>query len=133
MIRQGMFVLLALCCSSVAAQKVTTYSAPAPKRVSVPSKVGPPKPFDCKAMTRSAPWQLHFCEQLDYDVGSGSTRRLFGMPRPSREVVTLPAHGTPEAKQYGVACMNQLAMRRLDNGWEQLRDRDGNYLRCRDL
>lgn len=131
-VRQGFVLVAVLLCGPSFAQMHVS-KQPTPARVNVPAKVSSPKPFDCKAMTRSAPWQLHFCEQLDYDVGSGSTRRLFGMPRPSREVVTLPAHGTSEAKRYGVACMNQLAMRRLDNGWEQLRDRDGNYLRCRDL
>jgi hypothetical protein len=84
-------------------------------------------------MTRTSSHIRDFCEAIDYDLGAGYSARAFGTPRPSREVVPLPAHGTSEARKYGVACVGQLAMRRLANGWEQLRDRDGNYLRCRDL
>lgn len=92
-----------------------------------------PKQMDCKAITQSDPRMLQFCEQIDYDLGVGYSARAFGAPRPSLEVVPLPAHGSVEAKRFGVSCMGQLAMRRLENGWEQLRDKDGNYLRCRDL
>lgn len=92
-----------------------------------------PKQMDCKAITQKDPHMRSFCEALDYDFGVGYSARAFGTPRPSREVVSLPAHGTAKAREYGVACMGQLAMRRLENGWEQLRDREGNYLRCRDL
>ena len=91
-----------------------------------------PKQMDCKAITQKDPHMRSFCEAIDYDFGVGYSARAFGTPRPSREVIPLPAHGTPKAAEYGVACMGQLAMRRLANGWEQLRDIEGNYLRCRD-
>jgi len=104
-------------------------NAPKPR---VPTAYSP-KQMDCAEMTRTSPHMRDFCEAIDYDFGVGYSARAFGAPRPSREVVSLPAHGTPEAKLFGVACVGQLAMRRLENGWEQLRDKEGNYLRCRDL
>jgi len=75
-----------------------------------------PKQMDCAAMARTSPNMRGFCEAIDYDFGVGYSARVLGTPRPSREVVSLPAHGSPEAKQFGVACIGQLAMRRLQNG-----------------
>ncbi len=131
--RKGFLLFGLLCAFGATAQiHVTKQKYPDPPRPRVPQGHSP-KQMDCKAMTRTDPRMLHFCEQLDYDFGVGYAARAFGAPRPSREVVSLPRHGSAEAKQFGVACLGQLAMRRLDNGWEQLRDREGNYLRCRDL
>lgn len=56
-----------------------------------------------------------------------------GLPTPSNEIVRMPAYGTPEAKRLGAACMGGTAMRRLSNGWEQLRNAKGEWLRCREL
>jgi hypothetical protein len=103
-------------------------------RVQVPARARTLPPLDCKAMAAQwrEPWMRDVCEKSNYDFGTHYAR-VYGMPRPSRDVVSLPAHGSPQAKAYGVACIGQLAMRRLPNGWEQLRDREGNYLRCREL
>ncbi|PWB29867.1 hypothetical protein DCO49_00430 [Stenotrophomonas sp. SPM] len=43
----------------------------------------------------------------------------------------LPAYGSAEPKRLGAACMGGTAMRRLSNGWEQLRNAKGEWLRCR--
>ncbi len=110
-------------------------SKPIPRsRVVVPAKASTLKPLDCKAMAANyrEPWMQQICEKSSYDFGT-LYAKTYGMPRPSKEVVALPAHGSAAAKTYGIACMGQLAMRRLKNGWEQLRDSEGNYLRCRDL
>jgi hypothetical protein len=53
-----------------------------------------------------------------------------GKPQASGEVLALPAHGTAAARESGVECMGGLAMRRLPNGWEQVRDSSANYIRC---
>ena len=50
--------------------------------------------------------------------------RIYGKPQPSKRVVDVPAHGTPEAKKYGIACVGGLVMVRLKNGWEQALDPD---------
>ncbi len=44
----------------------------------------------------------------------------------------MPAYGGAEAKQLGTACMGGIAMRRLNNGWEQLRNAKGEWVRCHD-
>lgn len=51
---------------------------------------------------------------------------------PSSEIVRMPAYGSAESKELGAACMDGAAMRRLSNGWEQLRNAKGEWLRCRE-
>lgn len=93
------------------------------------------QPVDCKRLTEhhpAQPWLRQVCESTDYNASMVLARGL-GRPHPSPSVIGLPAHGSATARQYGLACLGQLGMKRLDNGWEQLRDREGRYQRCRDL
>lgn len=125
------FVWWVLLVSPVSAQ--IHVSKPAlQKRMTVPAKPSVLKPDNCDeiALRRDQPWLRRVCEQSNYASGTHYAR-TYGMPGPSAAVMDLPAYGTAEAKRSGTACMGQRAMRRLDNGWEQLRDRDGRYLRCR--
>lgn len=72
-----------------------------------------------------------YCAEIERSLIQGEARRQ-GIPTPSSEIVRMPAYGTPEAKQLGAACMGGTAMRRLSNGWEQLRNAKGEWLRCRE-
>lgn len=67
------------------------------------------------------PWVAALCSSM--------TR---GTPRASNEVVRLPAYGSDASKESGTACIGGLAMRRLPNGWEQVRDSQSNYVPCVD-
>lgn len=106
-------------------------------RVQVPTTAKTLTPQDCEAFARQPhplgrAWLRSVCEDTNFTFGTMYAKQ-YGMPRPSQSVIGLPAHGSADAKAFGVACMGGLAMRRLQNGWEQLRDRSGNYQRCRDL
>lgn len=95
-------------------------------------------PFQCErltiAKTRSwvAPILRDFCEKQEAHHGQAFAK-IQGKPRPSAEVYLLPSYGSAEAKRTGLACVGGTAMRKLPNGWEQLRDRQHNWVRCRDL
>jgi len=78
-------------------------------------------PKECND-TRGNPWLAAVC--------SWAGR---GRPQASGEWLSIPAYGSAEAKRTGFACMGGLAMRRLPNGWEQLRDRSNNFYRCKPL
>ena len=56
--------------------------------------------------------------------------KIYGRPQPSLDVARVPAHGTAEAKKWGVACMGGLVMLRIKNGWSQALDKDRRYYRC---
>lgn len=96
-----------------------------------------PKPMTCHDVLRDAPPFPHvlaarrMCERSDAQTAQ-ALARIFGQPQPSSDVWNLPAYGTPLANQLGFACIDGLAMRRLANGWEQLRDESHRYRRCRD-
>lgn len=103
----------------------------------VASKAKPLTPQDCEAFSHQPhplgrDWLRSVCEDTNFTMGTIYAKG-YGMPRPSKAVISLPAHGSADAKTYGLSCMSGLAMRRLKNGWEQLRDRSSNYQRCRDL
>lgn len=93
-------------------------------------------PFQCErltiAKTRSwvAPILRDFCEKQEASNGQ-TMAKLLGKPRPSTQVYLLPSYGSDEAKRTGLACVGGTAMRKLANGWEQLRDRQHNWVRCR--
>jgi len=57
--------------------------------------------------------------------------RIMGRPQPSTQVLHVPAHGSDDAKRYGVACMSGLVMLRLPNGWQQALDAEHRYYTCR--
>ncbi len=115
-------------------QSVKAHVPNSPARVVVPARPETLQPLDCVAFQRAAnvPWAKAVCERTNYDVINGYAKH-YGMPQASAEIISIPAHGTDDAKRYGVACMQGLAMKRLSNGWDQLRDKSGNYMRCRDL
>lgn len=94
------------------------------------------QPQDCSVITRDQranPYAHLFrnmCEQSDARTKQ-SVARIMGRPQPSTRVLDVPAHGTGDAKRYGVACMGGLVMLRLPNGWQQALDGDHRYLTCR--
>jgi hypothetical protein len=95
-------------------------------------------PFQCErltiAKTRSwvAPILRDFCEKQEASNGQ-TMAKMLGKPRPSTQVYLLPSYGSAEAKRTGLACVGGTAMRKLANGWEQLRDLQYNWVRCRDI
>lgn len=95
-------------------------------------------PFQCERLTIAktkswaAPILRDFCEKQEANHGQ-SMAKILGKPRPSSQVYLLPGYGSSEAKRTGLACIGGTAMRKLANGWEQLRDRQHNWVRCRDL
>ena len=94
------------------------------------------QPNDCSLITRMNPYNPYaylirdHCEQSDARLKQ-SFARLQGRPQPSAKVLSVPAHGTDEAKRYGVACMGGLVMLRIANGWQQALDGDHRYYTCR--
>ena len=128
--------LMSLVFGFAQAQVHATQSRSGP-RVQTPMSAKTLTPQDCAAFARQPhpmgrAWLRSVCEDTNFTFGTMYAKQ-YGMPRPSQSVIGLPAHGSADAKSFGVACMGGLAMRRLQNGWEQLRDRSGNYQRCRDL
>jgi hypothetical protein len=94
------------------------------------------QPQDCSVITSQQPANPYaylfrnYCEQSDARLKQ-SIAKIYGRPQPSTTVLTVPAHGTPEAKRYGVACMGGVVMLRIKNGWEQALDADRRYYSCR--
>jgi hypothetical protein len=95
-------------------------------------------PFQCERLTVAntgswvAPILRDFCETQEAHTAQAFAK-ILGKPRPSTEVYLLPAYGSPKARRVGLACIGGTAMRRLPNGWEQLRNPTYNWIRCRDL
>lgn len=94
------------------------------------------QPGDCSVITRLNPanpfaylFRAH-CEQSNARMKQ-SIARIMGRPQPSAKVLDVPAHGTDDAKRYGVACMGGLVMLRIENGWVQALDGDHRYYTCR--
>lgn len=116
--RQGILLLAALASFTASAQMQA-----AKPRTEIPTKPG---------YHRSAGQTPKECLQPHLDPWLGALCKTItrGRPQPSNEVLALPAHGTAAARESGVACMGGLAMRRLPNGWEQVRDANANYVRC---
>jgi hypothetical protein len=69
------------------------------------------------------------CLRLESNALRSAAKNL-GRPRPSESIVELPNYGTELSTNTGLACMGGQAMRRLTNGWEQLRDETGSWQRC---
>lgn len=95
-------------------------------------------PFQCERLTIAktkswvAPILRDFCEKQEAHHGQ-AIAKILGKPRPSAKVYLLPGYGSAEAKRTGLACVGGTAMRKLPNGWEQLRDQQHNWVRCSDL
>ncbi|MEN5288578.1 hypothetical protein [Stenotrophomonas lactitubi] len=115
------------------AQQIRSATGPQP----LPKyKAGPPRahnpgaePMKCDQF--ADPRMRLLCADIEKAYVQGEARRQ-GLPTPSAELVRLPAYGSAESKRLGAACMGGTAMRRLSNGWEQLRNAKGEWLRCRD-
>lgn len=95
-------------------------------------------PFDCERIKGTVvnAFQAAVMRDLCRDLEANhvhSMAKLQGKPRPSKSVVRMPAYGSADGKAIGLVCMSGQAMRRLPDGWEQLRDRDGNWQRCQAL
>jgi|GEM_PF-2807263 len=94
------------------------------------------QPQDCSVITSQQPANPYaylfrnYCEQSDARMKQ-TIAKLYGRPQPSTKVLSVPAHGTSEAKRFGVACMGGLVMLRIKNGWEQALDADRRYYTCR--
>ena len=95
-------------------------------------------PFQCERLTVAktgswvAPILRDFCNSQEARHGQAFAK-ILGKPRPSTQVYLLPAYGSSDARRTGLACVGGTAMRRLPNGWEQLRDHQQNWARCRDI
>jgi hypothetical protein len=106
--------------------------------VALPTHAQDTTPYNCERLTIAktgswaAPIIRDLCEKQEARNGQ-SIAKILGKPRPSISVYELPAFGSAEAKRTGLACVGGTAMQRLNNGWEQLRDHQHNWLRCRDL
>ena len=106
--------------------------------VAAPACAQDTTPYNCERLTIAktgswaAPIIRDLCEKQEARNGQAFAK-ILGKPRPSLSVYELPAYGSSEAKRTGLACVGGTAMHRLRNGWEQLRDRQQNWLRCRDL
>ena len=92
-------------------------------------------PFNCEQIkgTPVSALQAATMRKLCRDLEAShvhSFAKLQGKPRPSKTVIRLPAYGSLEGTQFGLVCMGGQSMRRLSNGWEQIRDADGNWQRC---
>lgn len=92
-------------------------------------------PFNCERIKGNAlnAWHVEPMRQMCRDLEANqlrSTAKMKGAPRPSASVVKMPGYGTEAGKAIGLVCMGGQAMRRLPNGWEQLRDATGNWQRC---
>ncbi len=95
------------------------------------------QPQDCSIITeqnRLNPYGYLFreqCERMDASTKQ-NVARILGRPQPSKRVLSVPAHGTEEARRLGVACMGGLVMLRIENGWQQALDKDHRYYTCRE-
>lgn len=101
------------------------------KRVDPQRNVVAVPKLDCnKIVRRWEPWMVEYCREVDFTMQEGLSHQ-FGRPRPSRNVIEVPALGTPEAKESGVSCSEGRVIAKVGNGWVQALDRQRNYLRCR--
>ena len=127
-------VALLLLAQGASAQQLRSALGPQPAPRHTPagpkaSNLGA-EPLKCQQHTD--PRIRLYCAELERSLVQSEAHRQ-GLPTPSSEIVGLPSYGSTEAKQLGAACMGGTAMRRLSNGWEQLRNAKGEWLRCRDL
>ncbi|GEM_PF-451853 len=130
-IRLGPILSLALLVAPLHTQQMRSATGPQPLPNHTPaspkaSNLGA-EPLKCQQHVD--PRIRLYCAEIERSLIQGEARRQ-GIPTPSTEIVRMPAYGSSEAKQLGAACMGGTAMRRLSNGWEQLRNAKGEWLRC---
>lgn len=132
-IRSGAVVALLLLVAPLHAQQLR--SATGPQRLPRHTTPGPKasnlgaEPLKCQQHVD--PRIRLYCTDVERSLIQSEARRQ-GIPTPSSEIVRMPAYGSADAKKLGAACMGGTAMRRLINGWEQLRNSNGEWLRCRE-
>lgn len=132
-IRSGMFLALVVMAQPLQAQQVRSATGPQPVPRHSPAV---PKAYNLGSEPLKCQQHVHpgvraYCADIERWYIQSEARRQ-GLPTPSSEMIRLPAYGTSESKQLGAACMGGTAMRRLSNGWEQLRNAKGEWLRCRE-
>ena len=131
-----LFMLLLSAAASTSAQVRTAKGAGVPKvppapRAAYNSMAKDTTPFNCEQYRRHPhPGMVGFCQSIENMTLQNEARRA-GRPAPSTTIVTLPALGSPEAKQIGYACVGGQAFKRLANGWEQVHAPAGGWQRCR--
>ena len=133
-------LLLALLAAAPANAQIHTATGPKPKpgpsqstpRPAHNSMAKTTTPFNCEQYR----WPKHprpdmngICDGLESSTLQAEARRA-GRPGPSDDVVRLPALGSSDAKRTGLACVGGQAMRRLENGWEQVTSKHGGWQRC---
>lgn len=125
----GMLVCLLLVSATAAAQIRAVEPKPRP-RLAAPKQPTPLTQTDLRCERYE--WRQHktICQALEREMFQNLPHRL-GRPIAASEVVYLPERGTPDANAMGLACIGGQAMRRLKNGWEQLRGNNGGWVRCR--
>lgn len=123
--------LLTLAVSAPATAQVQTANGKGTARVN-PSRNVPAVPqLNCDKLVRKVePWMLDYCREVDFSLQDGLSQ-VWGRPRPSRTVISVPALGTQEAKAAGVSCSEGRVIAKVGSGWVQALDRERNYLRCR--
>jgi hypothetical protein len=92
-------------------------------------------PFNCEQHRWPAhphPGMKPLCDGIEAQTLQDEAQRA-GRPGPSADVVRLPGLGTEAAKRSGTACIGGQAMRRLENGWEQVTAKGGGWQRCVEL
>lgn len=109
--------------SAIGPQPLPRHTAPAPKANNLGAE-----PLKCQQ--HIDPRIRLYCAEIERSLIQSEAHRQ-GIPTPSTEIVRMPPYGSTEAKELGAACMGGTAMRRLSNGWEQLRNAKGHWLRCR--
>ena len=139
-IRSKLVFLAVLASQPVGAQIHTATGPQSPK--AVPTVRAPAHnsmsktttPFNCEQYR----WPKHpraemkaFCDQTESSTLQAEARRA-GRPGPSDDVVRLQSLGSPEAKKTGLACVGGQAMRKIENGWQQLSSKGGGWQRCRE-
>lgn len=132
-IRSGLILSLVLLAAPLHAQQMRSATGPQPA-----PRHEPPTPTASNLGAEPLKCQQHidprirlYCAEVEKSLIQGEARRQ-GTPTPSSEIVRLPTYGSADAKRLGVACMGGTAMRRLSNGWEQLRNAKGEWLRCQE-
>lgn len=88
---------------------------------------GSPVTRPLKCQQHSDPRIRLYCADVERSLIQGEARRQ-GIPTPSSVIFRMPAYGSEEAKKLGAACMAGTAIRRLGNGWEQLRNAKEEWL-----
>lgn len=132
-IRATIIFAALVCAGTSSAQQVHTAAGPQPQPKYEPKRKQPYNPgaTPMKCDQSLDPRFRALCNDIERAHVQGSAKRQ-GLPVPSSDVVALPAMGSAEAKGLGAACVGGTAMRRLSNGWEQLTDGQGRWLRCRE-